>query len=145
MAVYLEKLSFNDQNKIIDLIYKDEVLYETFLERGNTLGRLSNSAYTAFIKDEDIVVGFVMLVEITETNTYEVDMGILEKYRNKGYGTIGLSLLKDIIKSNKIKVEIQTKKENKGAIKSILNNGFVLLRNDNECNYYIMESESKKK
>ena len=145
MSVYLERLDYKEQNKIIDLIYKDEVLYETFLEKGNTLGRLSNSAYVAFIKDEDIVVGFVMLVEIPETNTYEVDMGILKDYRKKGYGSIALSLLKDLIKNNKLNVEIQTKKENIGAIKSVLKNGFVLLRQDEECNYYTLEAEGKKK
>lgn len=134
--IYLEKLYGNDEKKILDMIFSDDDLRKTFMGDKNTQSRLINSVYSALIKKEDIDVGFVMLVENMRTNKYEIDMGILKEYRSKGYGTEALKILKGIILNNKLDVEIQIKKVNIGAIKSVLNNGFTLCREDVTCNYY---------
>lgn len=134
--IYLQRLDDNDLTKILDMIYSDEDLKKTFIGEKNTRSRLLNSIYAAIIKKENTDIGFVMLVDNERTNKSEIDMGILKAYRNKGYGTEVLRQLKSIIISNELDIEIQIKKLNMGAIKSVLNNGFVLKSQNQECNYY---------
>jgi len=142
--IYLYRLEYNEQHEILNLINKDIDLHNTFSGERNTISRILNADYIALIKKGNINIGFVMLVNNLKTNMYEIDMGILKKYRNKGYGTQVLSILKSIILKNKIKTEIQIKKTNIGAIKSVLKNGFILSKNDKNCNYYTLLDKSKK-
>lgn len=141
--IQLERLDYKDQNKILDLINSDSDLKKTFSGGRNTMARLLNTDYAAFIKKENKTIGFIMLVNNGKTNKYEVDIGILKAYRKKGYGSEALSLLKKIIKKNKLNIEIQIKKNNIAAIKSVLNNGFSLIRDDNMCNYYVLLDNKK--
>lgn len=142
--IFLQRIDFGDEKQVLDMIASDEELKNTFSGGKNTISRLINSIYTALIKKEEESIGFVMLVNNPKTDVNEIDMGILEKYRSKGYGTIALKLLKEIIIQNELQVEVQIKKVNIGAIKSTLNNGFVLAKEDKDHNYYVI-GETKKR
>ena len=58
------------------------------------------------------------------------------EYQNQGYGTKALTILKQIIETNNLDVSIQIKAHNIAAIKTVLSNGFVLVKNENNYNYY---------
>lgn len=142
--VYLERLEPGDEQPVLDMIQQDAILQRTFNGGRNTLTRLINSDYTAMINNGEEEVGFVMLVYNGRNKNYEVDMGILTKFRRMGYGTKALELLKDIILANQLEVEIQTKKVNVAAIRSITKNGFKLCRQDDECYYFKLSEENKR-
>ena len=84
-----------------------------------------------------------MIVHNERTGKNEIDLGILSKYRNMGYGTKALELLKNMVYLGNYNIEIQIRKKNTPAIKTVLNNGFVLCRQDKECNYYTVKEDSK--
>lgn len=134
--ITLKKLKFNEENKVIDLIYQDEELRRTFVGDKNTRSRLANSCYAALIEKDRKTIGFIMIVNNPRTNINEIDMGILTGYRNQGYGTKALGILKNIIIQNDLEVEIQTKKQNISAITSVVYNGFTLVRQDQNHYYY---------
>ena len=143
--VYLDRLDYDRQHEILDLIQSDATLREIFTGEKNTISRLLNACYVAFIKLDNEDIGFVMIVTNPRNNMNEIDMGIVEKHKGKGYGTLALGILKDIIIENGLEVSIQTSKENIAANKSIINNGFSLSRNDKDCNYYVLDSNSYKR
>lgn len=144
--IKLHRLAPNEQGIVLEMIRKDEGLQETFSGSRNTLTRIANSAYTALIKKGKTNVGFIMLVENGRTHKFEIDMGILSQYRGKGYGSQALAQLKNIILNNPepLDIEIQTKQVNEAAIRSVMKNGFVLYRQDEECLYFKLPEETKK-
>lgn len=141
--VNLYKLEGNDQVLILRMIEQDEDLRDTFVGGSNTQKRIINSVYSALIKHNKTTVGFIMLVNNERTNKFEIDMGILKQYRNNGFGTKALNILKDIILHNELDVEVQTEKTNKSAIQTIIKNGFILCKSDKTCNYYMLKADSK--
>ena len=142
--IYLDRLDYDRQHEILDLVQSDATLRETFTGNRNTISRLLNACYVAFIKLDNEDIGFVMIVTNPRNYINEIDMGIIEKYRSNGYGTIALGMLKDLIIENGLEVLIQTSKENIAANKSIINNGFSLSRNDKDCNYYVLDGSHKR-
>lgn len=143
--VKLDKIALDNQEymiQLLDMINKDEKLKKTFSGGRNTLGRILNSNYVAFIKDLDKTVGFIMITTNEKTGIKEVDMGILTDYRKSGYGTKALGLLKEIIIKEKVKVEVQIENVNIAAIQTVLKNGFTLLRRDEIYSYYTVEFET---
>lgn len=145
LEIYLDRLDYDRQHEILDLIQSDATLRETFTGSRNTVSRLLNACYVAFIKLGTEDIGFVMIVNNPRNDMNEIDMGIIEKYRGKGYGTMALGILKDLIIDNGLDISIQTSKDNIAANRSILNNGFSLSRNDKDCNYYILDDGSHKR
>lgn len=132
--IKLEKLDYSEQHKILDIINNDKCLKETFGGENNTISRILNSNYVAIIKKEKIDIGFIMIVDNNSIN--EIDIGIISKYQNQGYGTYALSLLKELITKEKINVKIEVKITNIKAIKVVLKNGFVLIEQNEKYNYY---------
>ena len=145
LEIYLDRLDYDRQHEILDLIQSDATLRGTFTGSRNTVSRLLNACYVAFIKLGNEDVGFVMIVNNPRNGMNEIDMGIIEKHRGKGYGTVALGMLKDLIIDNGLDISIQTYKDNIAANRSILNNGFSLSRNDKDCNYYILDDGSHKR
>lgn len=143
--VKLYKLKDSELNQILNMINSDEELKNTFFGGDNTIQRVLDSIYSAVIKVNNETVGFIMITNNPRTNKDEIDMGILTDYRNMGYGSKALELLKRVIFLNKLNVEVQIQKKNKPAIKSVLNNGFTLYRQDKTCNYYIINEDRKSK
>mgnify|MGYP003500272630 CR=1 FL=1 len=142
--VKLNKLEFGEERVVLDMIHADEGLKSTFSGSRNTLTRIANADYTALIKVGNKTVGFIMLVYNGRTDKHEIDMGILSEHRGKGYGTIALGKLKQLIIANGLNVDIQTRQVNEAAIKSIVKNGFVLYKQDQECYYFKLPVEGKK-
>lgn len=143
--INLYRLVGREENEILLMIESDSDLRKTFKGKENTWSRIKCSEYSALIRNKKTPIGFIMIVYNGHTNKYEIDMGILKQYRNNGYGTKALDLLKDVILFNELKVEVQTKKTNKAAIQSIVKNGFVLCREDKFCNYYTLKEDSKQR
>jgi len=141
--VNLRELRYNELVSILNMIESDSDLKDTFGGGANTRKRLANSGYSALIRNKIKPVGFIMVVYNERTSKYEIDMGVLKEHRNKGYGTRALDLLRDIILRENVKVEVQVKKTNVQAIKSVIKNGFVLCRQDKLCNYYTIKEDSK--
>lgn len=141
--LFLQKIDIGKEYQIIDMIYQDKNLKNTFSNEKNMVSRLLNSVYTAFIKYEDKNVGFITIIENKKTNINEIDIGILTEYQNKGFATESLKQLKQIIITNKIEVEIQIEKSNIYAIKSVLKNNFVLSKEHRNYNYYTLSKKDK--
>ena len=141
--INLHRLEGNEQALILRMIESDIDLKNTFGGGKNTQTRIVNSGYSALIRNKEMPVGFVMIVYNERTCKFEIDMGVLKQHRKKGYGTRALDLLKNIITHNELSVEVQTKKNNKAAIQSIIKNGFVLCRSDKIYNYYILPEDSR--
>lgn len=134
--VTLKRLSYNEEEKILDIINNDEILKETFCGEHNTITRILNSSYTGLIQKNDTIIGFIMLVHNPDTNEHELDIGIKSEYRNQGYGTIALSIMKEIITKEQAKVIIQIKNENISAKKMVKKNNFNFVTKDNKYSYY---------
>lgn len=141
--LFLQKIDIGKEYQIIDMIYQDKNLKNTFSNEKNMVSRLLNSVYTAFIKYDDKNVGFITIIENKKTNINEIDIGILTEYQNKGFATEALKQLKQIIITNKIEVEIQIEKSNIYAIKSVLKNNFVLSKEHRNYNYYTLSKKDK--
>ena len=134
--ISLQKLHNNDQIKIIDIIRNDELLKNTFGGTNNTISRILNSSYIGLILKDDITIGFIMLVYNGIDKTHELDIGIITDYRNQGYGTKALSIMKEIITKENAKITIQTRNENISATKIINKNNFMLIKQDKKHSYY---------
>lgn len=98
-------------NKILDFYYKDQLIKDTF--GGIRVDRVLNCDYGFTIKKNDIDIGFILL--LNENNCYNIDMGIIKKYRNKGYSSKCLKLLKNEFNNFNVSVN----KNNIAANKSI--------------------------
>jgi len=143
--ITLESLNTGEEQKILEMIRSDETLIDTFGTGKDRISRLLNSTYTAIIKNDNNPVGFVMMTDPRQTDTHEIDIGILTKYRGQGYGSEALKLLKNIIAFNQIKTSVQVSKCNEPAIKAVTNSGFTLVNSDEKYNFYTLETKSTRK
>ena len=48
--IYLDRLDYDRQHEILDLVQSDATLRETFTGSRNTISRLLNACYVAYIK-----------------------------------------------------------------------------------------------
>ena len=140
--VNLDRLEIGNETSILRMIEQDECLRNTFGGGINTQSRILNSIYSALIKDGTEEIGFIMIVHNEKNGKDEIDIGVLQQHRSKGYATKALDLLKDVIVYNKLDVEVQTKKANKAAIQSLTKNGFTLCKSDDIYNYYTLKGDS---
>ena len=131
--ISLEQPNYDKQHIIIN---QDSILKETLGGTKDTTSRILNSSYVGLIKKENSIIGFLMLVYDYKNNVHQLDMGIISKYRNQGYGTTALNQLNHIINKDPIDINIQIKKDNLPAIKAVLKNGFILTKQDNKYHYY---------
>lgn len=143
--VNLKKMEFNEEIKILDIIYQDEDLMNIYISYKNIRSRLVNSCYTALIEKDRKIIGFIMIVNNPKTDVNEIDMGILKEYRNQGYGTEALGILKDIIIQNGLDIEIEVNRQNISAITSLVYNGFSLVRQGQNYYYYSLSNNNKSK
>ena len=82
-----------DFDILIDL-YKQKEINSTF--SGYRSDRLLASEYSFLIYLGDIPIGFILCVrERSRRNNLSIDMAILEKYRNLGYGKKSLEIFRD--------------------------------------------------
>lgn len=132
----LKKIEDCNLYRIINLVSEDNLLLKTFGNGKNIKSRLLNSCYACFICLNGVRIGFINVVD--KNNMYEVDMGILSMYRNKGYGTMALRMLRESILCYCRNVIIQTERNNVAANKSIIDNEFRLIKKDEKYNYYSM-------
>lgn len=132
----LKKIEDCNLYRIINFVSEDNLLLKTFGNGKNIKSRLLNSCYACYICLDNVEIGFINVVDVN--NVMEVDLGVLSMYRNKGYGTIALRMLRESILCYCRNVIIQTERNNIPANKSIVNNEFRLVRKDEKYNYYSM-------
>lgn len=135
-VIELRKIENCDLYQIIGIISEDNLLLKTFGIGNNIKSRLLNSCYACYICLNGVRIGFINVVD--KNNICEVDMGILSMYRNKGYGTMALKMLRESILCYCRNVIIQTERNNIAANKSIIDNEFRLIKKDGKYNYYSM-------
>ena len=143
--VTLETLHNNQIQNILEMIYKDETLKDTFGTGKDRISRLMNSSYAAIIKNNNTSVGFIMMTDPKGINVHEIDLGILKEYKKNGYGSEALRLLKEKIIEQQVKISIQIRKINIPAIKTVIKNGFSLYHSDKKYNYYNLQNNTTKK
>lgn len=142
--ITLQRLPYNEEKAILDIINSDYILRKTFIGMDNTISRIINSSYIGLIKKDTTTIGFIMLVYNCLNNNHELDIGIMSDYRYQGYGTKALSIMKEIITKENADIIIQVKKENVPATKMIENNNFNLVAHDNRFSYYSNNKVLKK-
>lgn len=142
--ITLQKLPYNEENTILDIINSDYILKKTFCGMDNTISRIINSSYIGLIKKDNATIGFIMLVYNCLNKNHELDIGIISNYRYQGYGTQALGLMKEIITKEKANITIQVKNENIPATKMVENNNFTLVAHDNRFSYYSNNKVLKK-
>lgn len=87
-----------------------------------------NKRYYRYLKTEDgIFVGEIAYHYDSSYNGHIADVIIHSKYRNNGYGSLGLKMLCDVAKENGLVELFDDIAINNGAIKMFLNYGFVEL------------------
>lgn len=122
--------NIEDLEEIICLYQKKEI-NETF---GGFRGdRLAGAPYHFLITLNNTPIGFILLVKEIENNQYlALDIALLKKYRNKGYGQKALSIFKEKY-ANQIKDTIiaETKKNNLSINKIMDYFNFELIENHN--------------
>ncbi len=127
----------NSEVHWIKKFYYDQSISNTFA--GERIDRLITSVATFIIKKDNEDIGFILIVP--EKDFYNVDMGIITKYQNKGYGSKALGQLKEIIKRWKINnVILEVKVDNISANKSIISNKLKLYKTFNNKNYYVLNN-----
>ena len=141
--VTLKTLNIGEEQKILEMIRSDEILSDTFGTGIDRMYRLAETTYAAIIKDGNTPVGFIMMADPHQTDTHEIDIGILKDYQKQGYGSEALKLLKEIIINNHIKTSVQVNKCNIPAIKTVTNNGFTLVNSDENYNFYTLETKKR--
>ena len=123
-------------DKINDMTKTDKKIKDIFYLKRD---RLLSSVIFCLIKENKIDIGFINVVKEYVDNIYFLDEGVLEKYRNKGYGKEALKLFKK---------EVNIEKYLLGeALKSnVLSNGVAkdissLIYETNNKNYYLLQPE----
>lgn len=143
--VSLEKYNMKN-NKHLDLL-KDLKNDDTVISNITSISNINN--YTYIIKVDNNYIGIIRLNEEIDNN-YSLDMGILKKYQNMGYGSMAMMKLEEIITDIWNSVYIRTEYKNKKAIYSSFKAGFIIdyvetEKNQNEGMSYLVLSKSNKK
>ena len=124
----IEKIEFINTIKSDYLINKylyrciDEMIEKSETSENFVLG------YGYIVKDNDKLIGFFRPARLESKYKIDVDYGIIEKYRNKGYGTKLLIEVSDYLLTsfdmiNGIVLHIDN--SNKNSVKCALNAGFI--------------------
>jgi GNAT superfamily N-acetyltransferase len=120
---------FNSDNRIplkVEDIYYDE-MQDYYCEDGAILMKVNN-----------IYIGYGQII-MKDNYPYVVNFGVIEDYRNKGYGKMLLKYILNILyKKGKKLVKINVDSENKLAIKLYESVGFI---NDKERSQWILNNK----
>lgn len=124
--------------KLNHYYYMDEEINHTF--GGERKDRMLNASAASIIKLGNNEIGFLLLVEETN-NQYNIDMGILKKYRGKGYSTMALKLFKEQLEQYELDYLISTHINNKPANSILIANSFEIVKTENSFRYYTLKRE----
>ena len=100
--------------------------------------RVKTSEFVSLIKKDEKNIGFIYGVKENNTKFLMIDIGILKKYRGKGYGTEVLKKLQNI-PYDKFFIA-QVKKNNVLAVNQLQNNASYLVEN-NEYKYFLLQKD----
>ena len=125
-------------NKIQKIMKTDKDLRKIFY---NKQDRLLYSAIYCLIKNDEIDIGFINMVKERIDNIYFLDQGIMEKYRNKGYGRKSIELFMKSVDFDEYLIG-ETKKDN---FLSNLSARKIseLIYETNDRNFYLFQPERK--
>lgn len=145
MSLYLRRATMED----MDLLFKwannpdvrknafntEPIPYENHVAWFNKM-MLNNSVIQYILCENDIELGQIRLN--IENETAVIDYSIDEVFRGKGLGTKMLTMIEEIIVSEKIPVFTligQVKYENKASAKAFIKNGYIQLNQDKCLEY----------
>ena len=145
MSLYLRRATMDD----MDLLFKwannpdvrknsfntEPIPYENHVEWFNKM-MLNNSVIQYILCENDIELGQIRLN--IENKTAVIDYSIDEVFRGKGLGTKMLTMIEEIIVSEKIPVFTligQVKYENKASAKAFIKNEYIQLNQDKYLEY----------
>lgn len=131
----------NNEFDRFNKFYYDADIFKTF--GGERKDRMINASAGALIMKENTEIGFLLLIEEFGYQTYNVDIGILKKYRNQGYGKIALQLLREEMERFQLNYYIEVKADNPAANRSLLASGFSLCKIDADRNFYTLQREKR--
>lgn len=138
-GVELIPVENNKINIITEIIYSDETLKNIFSLK-NLVSRQLNSVYAFKILYKGYTCGFINMIYNERENHIEVDVGIKERYRNKGIGSTALKMLKSFCINNMffsdIEIIAQVQHQNMAGIKVLENNGFSKIFENKNYSYY---------
>ena len=104
------------------------------------VSRQLNSVYAFKILYKGYTCGFINMIYNERENHIEVDVGIKERYRNKGIGSMALKMLKSFCINNMffsdIEIIAQVQHQNMAGIKVLENNGFSKIFENKNYSYY---------
>ena len=131
--VSLKKLEDFELQRIYDF-FEDEHINYTFAN--DYRSRLACSLIAFIVEKDEEEVGFINFVYEELNNSYNIDLGILDKYRGLGYGSQATKLLKEIIQDCNYDLSIQAEEENYAANRILEKNGFSYVKRLGNINYY---------
>lgn len=132
--IRLHRCANHEFQNINKFYYMDKDINDTF--GGERKDRLINACAAFIIYMGKIEIGFILLID--EENHYNIDMGIIKRFRGKGCGTIALSLLKEMLREYELNYLIQTQISNLAMNKSLENNGFTVVESNDKYNFYTL-------
>lgn len=92
--IFVKYIDEKEDFDILKKLYMKKEINSTF--SGYRADRISASEYSFLIYLDDVPIGFILCVrEIKKNNSLSIDMAILKKYRNKGYGREALEAFRD--------------------------------------------------
>ena len=124
-------------------LYKDQKIRETF--DGVRIDRLVASEYIFLLRSNEENIGFILLVrETSKVNYLTLDIGIIEKYRGKGYGKKTMEVFKNEY-FNRIndEIHIQVRQDDIVANKLISILDLEYIESTNDSNFYKIVNKPK--
>ena len=139
--IYIESELNDKQILLIRNIMKTESGIKEIFE--NKDDRYNTAYLLSLIKKDNEIIGFLNLVPEHVDGFLFMDMGILEKYRGKGYGKLAYLDLEKRLRTKEF-IIAQTKSTNLLANKSAIENGILVYTEDKleySLNYYLMNKD----
>lgn len=118
MEEKISVINVDDVSEIVDM-YKESEINKYF--GGYRPDRILASEISFLIRLNEYTIGFILLVrEETRKDSLGIDMALKKEYRNKGYATTALEILRDnYFKKIKDDLHVQVRKEDSVANKII--------------------------
>ena len=131
--ISLKRLEDSEFTRVFDF-FEDEHINYTFA--GDYRSRLCCALLAFIVERNNEEVGFINLVYEEQNDSYNIDLGILDKYRGLGYGSQATKLLKETIKECNLDLSVQAEEENYAANRILEKNGFSYVKRLGNINYY---------
>ena len=128
-------LTHEDHMFIIKCMQEEPGIMEIF---HNKISRLYTAGVEMLLLLDDEPIGFLLALNENTQNLLFLDLGIIKKYRGKGYGTLAKEIFMKIYKGDEF-IITETRNTNIGANKSSSKIGSLVYQKD-DINFYLLNS-----